>query len=599
MTIQIFQNRQSLVEHLASNRTFPAVFDLSRSEKMWELHPEKILTPEPFSADQKEKILDEFIEIISELGELNCYSLPWLCHPISEKNDLLTDNLFKQVIDFLKFSSIFSTVKERPLVFFTENSALIQNIRDFLIEEEADFEIIGLDSEQRNLEPVVKRRGKYILLTVKRLLQAQGQFMSSRHLWKGINRKQSYSIIRTWFDSRSPSLMNKSEDVYFGILPHFLQSKGTNVLYFGECQDGFEHIAEVLMKNPEYPLLLQSSCIHGLDFLKAVLFRRSIKNKIQLKPGLKLLDHRVDCVFRNYFNSQSKSLQVETNFLIYSAVLKLMRKLRVDCFYMPFENYNWEKLTRMACRRVAENTMVISFQHSQVAMSSTKFFLGKNESRAPYLPDRIVTLGSVTRDILIGQKNYPEDLLRVGCALRNDPIIPDSPAPRKKSKKVLVQLWTFEKSIQLMNFILSLRDCLSDYDLAVSPHPCNPMKKIMPHLDYPEMTEITVADRPLSENFNTCDVVIYHGTTSCLDALAHGLPVVNIEFEDFISPDPLFDFSDFKWTVKQPDELVEVLGKIFELSDAEYYSRQKSGFDFARKYFWPVNERGLSQFIIS
>ncbi len=564
---------------------------------MREFYPEKILIPTPFSPDEKQKILDEFIETISDLGEDNSFSVPWLCHPISEKNDLLPDNLFGRLTDFLKFVSVITTIKERPLVFFTEDTVLIRNMRDYLIENKIDFRIIGEGASKRAFFSASRDKIQNVYRSIKIFSRIQRGFMVSRQSVKKLDKHTPYTLIRTWFDSRSPSLLSKGEDVYFGKLPHYLQSNGFNVLYFGDFIEGFSYVEDTLLRNRKYPILLQSALLHGIDFMKAVIFQRKIGKKIRLKSGLKLFGINTDIVYRNYVKTQNKNQNIRTNYLIYTAAKKLLNKFKIQRIYMPFENYAWEKLTWKAAKNAKADTEVFSFQHSQVALNSTKFFMGKKELQALPFPKKIFTLGSTTRDFLVHRKNYPRELLKVGCALRHGYSLPSESVERGRSNRVLVQLWTFEKSIRMINFLLSDPSSLSKYHFSFNTHPCHPMKKLIKFLDFPIKKNFKVADGFLSKNMETNDVVVYHGTTTCLDALAHGLPVVHVEFDDFLSPDPLLDFHDFKWIVKTTAELADILDDIYKLSDDDFYARQKSGFDFVRKYFGPVNEAGLSRFM--
>ena len=93
------------------------------------------------------------------------------------------------------------------------------------------------------------------------------------------------------------------------------------------------------------------------------------------------------------------------------------------------------------------------------------------------------------------------------------------------------------------------------------------------------------------------DMLIYYGTTACLDALSAGIPVVNLELNSYISPDPLFSFTDFKWTARSTDELLEKIELIYHLDDNEYYTRQAKGLDFVNKYFHPVTDKRLQVFL--
>ena len=123
------------------------------------------------------------------------------------------------------------------------------------------------------------------------------------------------------------------------------------------------------------------------------------------------------------------------------------------------------------------------------------------------------------------------------------------------------------------------------------------MKKLIPHLDFEYRDDFNTAAGSLKDNFNANDLVVYHGTTTGLDALANGLPVINVEFDDFISVDPLFDFNDFKWTVRRPEELADTIETIYALDDDDYYERQKRGFEFIKNYFFPVTDENMEVFI--
>jgi hypothetical protein len=165
------------------------------------------------------------------------------------------------------------------------------------------------------------------------------------------------------------------------------------------------------------------------------------------------------------------------------------------------------------------------------------------------------------------------------------------------NRRVLVQLWSVEKSARLINFIHAGGIHPGKYHVTLSPHPCNPIEVLIPLLDFKYEDNFPIFTGRLQESFRANDLVIYHGTTAGLDALANGLPVINVEFDDFISVDPLFDFNDFKWTVERPEELADAIEKVYALSDEDYYIKQKKGIEFVKNYFYPVNEENLGKFL--
>ena len=601
--INIFTDSESLVNLLPSlkSRGSVSILDLTGNEKVKKFAGDCLVPPVSFSQQEKKRIMDEYIEAISDIGALNHYSLQWLCHPMSEKNDLLPNNLFDQLIDFLSFYRVLSHFKQETLVVLAPDAPFFRNIMDYLRANRIDFGISGSDPAEKGFVRSMGAPVKKVYSFFKQCARCQYWFLKSRFVWKRVDKTKTYTIIRTWFDSRSPGLIKKAEDVYFGRFPGFLKEKGHHILYFGEFGHGFEHEFDHLKTGLTHPVIFGRSLIHGIDFLKGYLFLRSVKRKIRLIPGLRILDIDVDIVFNNYFQRHALTPHIRTNYFSYLAVVKLVKKIKIDRFFMPFENYAWEKLSQLAIAKYAGNIRVAAFQHAQVALNASKFFLGKKESLAPLLPDKIVTLGEITKHFLINQKNYPAKKMVTGCALRQDYSITTDPVERKKNKQILVQLWSFERSVQMVNFINASKIHLGKdaYEVTLNPHPCHPMKKLIPHLDFQYKNDfnVSISTESLTDRFRVSDLVIYHGTTTCLDALANGLPVINVEFDDFISVDPLFDFNDFKWSIRNPEELHEAIEKIYALSDKDYYKRQKKGFEFVKRYFYPVNEENLKKFL--
>ena len=599
MKIKIFTGAAPLVNYLhgLSEWESVSVLDFTRDANIRNAAGSCLLPPASavFSGQEKERIMDEYVEAISNMGDRNRFSLHWLCHPISEKNDLMPGNLFEQLVEFLSFHRVLSNFKGETLIVSAANPPLLNNITDYLAGKDIEFTISGVTPGGKKAFSTLRQL--YGLL--KELLKIQYRFLETRCLWKQVDKTKTYSVIRTWFDSRSPALIAKGEDVYFGRLPQFLKERGYPILYFGEFVQGFDHELENLKKDLNHPVVPGRSLIHAFDFIKACLFSRSLKRELQLQKEVTILDIDVDAVFDNYFQQHSRSPHIRSNYLSYLEAVKLVKKLKIDRFFMPFENYAWEKLTQSAISRYAPAIKVTAFQHAQVALNATKFFLGKAESQAFLLPQRVVTLGEVTKQFLITKKNYPAETIIAGCALRHGHSVPGSPIERKRNRRILVQLWSFERSVQLINFIhaAGLHLGTAGYKVTLNPHPCHPMNKLIPHLDFEYVDEFAVARGLLKDCFDQNDLVIYHGTTTCLDALAAGLPVINVEFEDFIKVDPLFGFDDFKWTAGEPEELAGIIERIYALSDEEYSRRQRKGLDFVNRYFYPVTEENMGKFL--
>ena len=100
MKISIFNNKELLIKYLDSNYETIKLLNFENSENLENIVSNKILYPYNYTEQEKQNLIDEYIEVISDLGGINKYSLYWICHPISEKNDLLPNNLLSQLVDF-------------------------------------------------------------------------------------------------------------------------------------------------------------------------------------------------------------------------------------------------------------------------------------------------------------------------------------------------------------------------------------------------------------------------------------------------------------------------------------------------------------------
>lgn len=556
-----------------------------------------ILPGDAFTGEEKDHIMKEYIRHIAGLGEDNHFSTAWLCHPMSEKNELLPDNLLRQLLEFLYFHRWFLQAGDQIAAVVTPRESLHRNIIAFARLRGIEWRLEGILNRNSQGSFFLNRPLRKAASFLSNLVRCQHRFGKARFLWKSVNREAEYYIVRTWFDARSKPLLDQDRDIYFGRLPGFLKAHGHRVLYFGEFFPGFESEFRHYKGTLHNPVILERSLLQGLDLIKATLFQALIKRKIKLKPGLKILETDVDPVFRNFFQVHCRNPHIRRNYLSFLAARKLVKKINIGHFYMPHENYGWEKLTRIAIGNSGKKIPVTAFQHAQVVPNSTKLSLGSDEGSAPFLPDRLITPGGFTRQFLIRQRNYPEGLVAAGCALRQDHPVMEEPVPRRKNRRILVQLWSVERSALLINFIYESKIHPAPYTVTLNFHPCNPLETVRSYLDFEYNDHFETAGDSLEDNFKRHDLVIYHGSTTCLEALAHGLPVINVDFGDPFPVDPLFGFEAFKWTVRRPGELEETIRNIYALPDETFYRKQQRGFDFVKEYFYPVTDRKLEAFL--
>jgi hypothetical protein len=74
------------------------------------------------------------------------------------------------------------------------------------------------------------------------------------------------------------------------------------------------------------------------------------------------------------------------------------------------------------------------------------------------------------------------------------------------------------------------------------------------------------------------------------------LPVVYLDIGDFMNPDPLFDFSEFKWSVTDPARLIPVLKAIDALTPPDLEQRRAAARAYALAYLRPADADGIASF---
>jgi predicted glycosyltransferase len=102
----------------------------------------------------------------------------------------------------------------------------------------------------------------------------------------------------------------------------------------------------------------------------------------------------------------------------------------------------------------------------------------------------------------------------------------------------------------------------------------------------------------LNEDLVNTSVVIYWGTTVSLEALGLGIPVIHYQREhDYLSYDPIFSCPGLHWNVNSGDDLSSVLKKITNIESKEYEKQKNLSDAYIDKYFLPVNDENMSQFL--
>ncbi len=284
----------------------------------------------------------------------------------------------------------------------------------------------------------------------------------------------------------------------------------------------------------------------------------------------------------------------------YCNVRAMMHKVKLQRYLYPFENRCFEKMMVLGVRSMSAQVKTCGFQHTVVTHKHTNFFLSQDEIKITPLPDEIITPGRITRDLLIQKGNFPASMIKVGCALRQNPIPSEKLRPKsfKKIQNILVILAeSTEEYIRSLMFLDRALEGNDELVLTLRAHPTIPLDKALQSCPPITLRYIEQRGVPLDKALEKADMIIYTSSTVGIEAISQGIPVICLDLGDFLCPDPLFLLDIFKWRVSRPEELQPTIREIEELSETQYKKAQATAKSFADDYLIPIAEEKLRVFL--
>jgi surface carbohydrate biosynthesis protein (TIGR04326 family) len=285
------------------------------------------------------------------------------------------------------------------------------------------------------------------------------------------------------------------------------------------------------------------------------------------------------------------------NIWFHESFSALSKKLDAHTIIYPFENRSWEKMLVLAWQNSGHKPRLFGYQHAAITPRHTSLFMTDGEWDATALPDRVITTGEEARKILIGTGRYPEQKVVSGIALRQSSTAGKKREGKSELRRLLVVLSSsIEEYTKSIRFIDSAFAAENEYEIILRSHPTIPLEaalRLLPPVRFP----YRVSSKPtVAEELHNSDAVLYVSSTIAVEAIAVGLPVVYIDIGDFMNPDPLFDFSEFKWSVTDPAQLIPILKGINKLTAPDLEQRRAAGRAYALAYLSPADGDGIASF---
>jgi len=290
------------------------------------------------------------------------------------------------------------------------------------------------------------------------------------------------------------------------------------------------------------------------------------------------------------------------NILLHESFKKKIRKRLIKEIIYPYENKSLEKMILLAVRSDSPQTACVGYQHSSVTQRHTTLLFEKNESISTPLPDKIITLGEVTRNFLQENGNYPHGVLQRGSALRQSFPLSIKPFPKSSDTHIRILLPLSSSKMELLESIVfckKVRDLYPNIKFGVRPHPEFPLA-LLPTEDIAWLDEngVDLSGTSLKDNIFWADICVYVSSTVAVEAMMYGLPVINLRLNDVIDPDPVLNNPFWHWQVCTPDALVELVKQWEIMSDSDIEKGMKTAREYAKEYFFQPTDKNVQQFLM-
>ncbi len=287
------------------------------------------------------------------------------------------------------------------------------------------------------------------------------------------------------------------------------------------------------------------------------------------------------------------------NVLVYPTARRLLARWKPRWLLYPYENKALEKMLLAAAREAAPDCRLVGYQHTSITRRHATLLFAEGEAAATPLPDRIVTVGEVTRRFLEQHGRYSEGIFATGCALRQSfgPTI--ERRPRDGKVRLLLTLSSSRRELaDSVDFCRGALAVDASLELAVRTHPEFPVSMLPSQVrGWLAQHARDFTGSPLAANLEWCDAVVYVSSTVALEALGRGRPVINLVLSDPLDPDPVLDAVALHWSADRPEALAAAAREIAALDASRFEEGRAQALDYVARYLKAPTPQALETFL--
>ena len=550
---------------------------------------------EPADKDAQRQFQEKFVDFTARLNRNNASRL-WWALTFTNKNPISTQ-LCDRTAQFLQIVEQLRDEDTGVLVVVSDDRVLLQQVRSYA--QSKPITVVDAISGGADLKELIKRLTP---LAVFAAFFRAVIFSIYARIYSRVRlgRKHKRTVVMSLLNEQSFTKDGDFRDTYFGDFLAYMQAREVPFMSF------------LIVTSPNYVLAIRKLRRQASDLPAATLERflgplaltaclfhclRKYFSPVRLKGDVSIDGIDLSYLVRSAARSEYRSGRYFDNIRIYYAIKNLSKKINVDRFYYPFENRSVEKMAIVSLRKFSPQTRIIGYQHASLSPRHTNFLLAPHEHKVIPLPDSVLTMGKVTRDFMIDPGGFPEKLLRVGCALRQQTYSGPLKSQKPAARLLVVLATNIDEYVKVVRFLDEAFGSDCPWEIWIRPHPMFSLEEAMRITGKPRFSYHKSDREALPECLDWADVVLYVHSTVSIEALARGIPVVHLNVPNVLNPDPLLSFDDFKWRADVPRDLPRAIEAINGLPGDEFIRRQELGVRFTREYFFPVDENSMEAFL--
>lgn len=404
-------------------------------------------------------------------------------------------------------------------------------------------------------------------------------------------------IVKTW--SFSTARQDEDGDFYYGDLQRRLAHRGVRVLLLcGDAARGnWRAFARAHASADEHPRLPERYFVPSWAPLMMA-GRQAIAS-----VRLRLLARRTpDPVGRQACRLASLEVlspQTTRNGLYYWIAKRVVGHWHPRALITLYEGHAWEKCMWWGAKAADPACRTVGYQHTVILGDDLSLIRPYVDIRARSIPDVVLCLGEVTRQMIQEHERHGAVLLPFGSfRFRAERAHhPADPALRT----VLVTPEGLAAEVQAMfAFAAECARRLPTHTFVLRAHPALPMERALRLVDVNLAREpnVILSDRPtIEEDFRRTSLLLYRGSSSVLYAVLGGLRPVYLDLDPLVSSDPLHNLGAWRRACRTSEEFVEIARRHESAPKEDLEQEWRAAAAHVDRYTGPVSESAIDRLL--